>query len=358
VRYTLAITPSAPAWFSPQRLLLTVEGELIADVEYRPEPGGAALVQRLHGQPPALAVQQLGRICPSCGAAHALAFCLAVEQLAGVEVPPRALVARTIVAELERAASHLATLSTCFAALGLGPTAQTLGNLQHDVRAALTAATAAVPAAILTPGGLEHDLSDPATLRERLTLLRGRLFQLADGLIDRRPLVMRTVEVGVITPAAAEQFGLRGPLARSAGLRVDVRIDQPYAAYATFAPELALQEGGDVYARLVVLLLEALEALKLAEQALGDLPDGPRAAPVLPDVPAGEATGSVEAPRGAIHCRVASDGRKLQILALEPPPQLGRLLARTLLARADVDDAALIALSTDPCSGCLAVATE
>ncbi len=358
MRYTLAIAPSAPAWFSPQRLLLTIEGELIADVEYRPEAGGAALVQRLNSQPPALAVQQLGRACPTCGTAHALALCLAIEALGAVEPPPRAIGVRTVLAELERAGSHLATLSTCFAVLGLAPIAATFGALQNDVRAALFAAAAESPATILTPGGLTHDLINPAALRERLIPLRKRLFQLADRLIDRRQLVMRTVEVGVITPSAAEQFGLRGPLARSAGRTADVRIDQPYAAYATFAPELAAQEGGDVYARLVVLLLEALEALKLVEQVLAELPDGPWAVPVAPNLPVGAATGSVEAPRGAFHCRITSDGKQLQIGALEPAPQLSRLLARTLLAQADLDDAALIVLSTDPCSGCMAVATE
>lgn len=358
MKYTLAIAPHSPAWVGRQRLLLTVEGEQVADVEYRPEAAGAVLAQRLNGQPPALAVQQLGRVCPTCGAAHALAFCLAIESLAAVEVPSRASVVRTIVAELERAASHLATLSVCLGAVGFTSTATTLGALQHEVRAALVAATASVPATIFAPGGLEHDLREPATLQQTLAPLRRRLFQLADKLIDQRRLVMRTVEVGVITPEAAQQFGLRGPLARSAGLRADARIDGPYAAYATFAPELALQEGGDVYARLVVLLLETLEALKLVDQALSDLPEGPWAVALAPHLPVGTATATVEAPRGAFHCRIASDGRKLQISALEPAPQLGRLLARTLLAQADLDNAGLIALSTDPCSGCLAVATE
>jgi Ni,Fe-hydrogenase III large subunit len=359
VRYALAIAPHTPACFSPQRLLLTVDAEHIADVEYRPEAGGAALVQRLAAHTPAHAVDQLGRVCPSCGTAHALALCLAFESLGSLEAPPRATVARCILAELERAASHLATLSACFAGIGLAPVAATLAELHSGVREALvTVASADPPATILAPGGLAHDLVDPQRLVERIPPLRRRLFQLADRLIDRRRLVLRTVEIGVITQTAAEQFGLRGPLARSAGFTADVRIDRPYAAYATFAPEVVRQEGGDVYARLVVLLLEALEALKLVEQALADLPDGPWATPLADTVPAGEAIGSVEAPRGAFHCRVASDGRKAQVTALEPAPQLSRLLARTLLSRAELDDAALIVLSTDPCSGCLAVASD
>lgn len=358
MRYTLAITPNAPAWFSPHRLLLTVEGEVVADVEYRPEAGGAALLQRLNSQPPGAAVHLLGRTCPTCGVAHALALCLAIEALAAVEPPPRAAAARLVAAELERAASHLAALQACFNALGLTPTAAALGDLHRDVRAACVAATADVPALILAPGGLAADLTDPSHLHAQVVLLRRRLFQLADRLIDRRRLVMRTVEVGALTAAAAAQFGLRGPLGRSAGLRDDVRIERPYAAYATFAPDLVVQEGGDVYARLVVMLLEALEALKLVDLALAELPDGPWAVAVAPELPPGEAIGSVEAPRGAFHCRVVADGRRLAITALEPAPQLGRLLARTLLAQAELDDTALIALSTDPCSGCLAVATD
>ncbi|MFN8569048.1 MAG: hypothetical protein U0Z44_16370 [Kouleothrix sp.] len=74
--------------------------------------------------------------------------------------------------------------------------------------------------------------------------------------------------------AAAEQFGVRGPLARASGVARDARADQPYADYARLEFKPITQEGGDVYARLILLLLEAYESVKLVEQALANLPAG------------------------------------------------------------------------------------
>jgi Ni,Fe-hydrogenase III large subunit len=171
-----------------------------------------------------------------------------------------------------------------------------------------------------------------------------------------RPLLARTVDVGVISQSAAAQFGLAGPLARAAGLGADLRRDAPYAAYGELQPDVAPQEGGDVYARLLVLLLESLESLKLVERAARELPEGPWRGELPEALPAGAATAAVEAPRGPLRYSVESDGRRIVAVTAQVAPQLDRLLARTALAQAALDDAALIIVSTDPCDSCLAVA--
>jgi len=352
VSYTLALSPAAPAWRAGQRLLLQVDGETVADVDYR--PAGDQLRPVVAPIDPLPAIYAAGRRCDSCGFAHALALCQTIEQLAGLAPPPRAAVLRLAAAELERAAAHLDALAALLDALGLAAGAARLAEVAGEARAALTGLAGPAPAELLLPGGLAHNLAEAthADLRQQVARLSRRLFQLADRTIDQRPLLARTVEVGALSRDAALQFGLRGPIARAAGLSADVRVDAPYAAYAELAPAVITQEGGDAYARLVVLLLEALESVKLVERALRDLPEGAWEGVAAPQLARGEARAEVEAPRGGLIYQVGSDGRRLTAVLAVPAPQLDRLLARALIGRARLDDAALIALSTAPCDGC------
>jgi Ni,Fe-hydrogenase III large subunit len=220
---------------------------------------------------------------------------------------------------------------------------------------ALKLLTGSQPGRWIVPGGVASDPGavDLAPHVEMAASALDRLFKLSDRLVDARGLLARTVEVGVISPSAAQQMALSGPLARASGLRVDVRHDTPYAAYPSLCPELITQEGGDVYARMLVLILEALESLKLIECAAADPPGGP-AQSVLPTrLPDGVGVSSVEAPRGALRYQVESVDGELRLLSCRAAPQLDRLLARMMLIGNTLDSAALIALSTDPCGMCL-----
>lgn len=353
--YTLALKPVAPAWSRPQRLLLNIEGEAVADVEFRPEAEGISPFVALKRLDLAQLLDRTEQLCPYCGHAHALALCQAIEALTELEVPARAAYARLMVVELERAASHLMALAAIFRTLGLAGSAALLGELGRSARQELVSLTGG---GMFRPSGLSHDLDEPhqAALREVVATLLKRLFPIANRVIDQRALLARSVEVGVISADAASQFGLGGPLARAAGLGADLRRDAAYAAYGELSPEPATQEGGDVYARTVVLLLETLESLKLIDRATHALPDGPWHGELPRGLPASTAESAVEAPRGPLRYRIEGDGRRLSAVSVQPAPQLDRLLARTILAQARLDDTALIVVSTDPCDRCLAVA--
>lgn len=354
--YTLTLDPAAAAWRGPQQLVLKIAGERIADVEYRLD----LPARRSAGGRQAL-LQEVARSCPVCAHAHCLAFSLAVESLLEIPAPPRAAWLRVVAAELERAASHLGTLEALFAALGLTATAAPLGSLRGSAAGGL-AMLAGEPEAgpLIMPGGIGRNLTDEqrVELRQLLAGTGRRLYQIADRAIGQRLTLARTVDVGVLSGTAASQFRVRGPLARASGLPDDVRLDAPYGAYGDLAPQLITQESGDVYGRLVLLLLEALESLKLCDRALGELPDGPLMAQMPASPRAGEGEAIVEAPRGALRYRIESDGRRISGYRAEPAPQLDRLLARTILSQAAPDDALLIALSTDPCSTCQAASGE
>lgn len=352
--YTLALRPSAPALLRPQRAVLKIEGERIADVEYRPEPGAASPFGQAERMGIARLLDGAGQHCGSCGFAHALALCQAVEALAEVKPTPRAAWLRVAAAELERTASHLATLAALCTTLGLDPLGAAFASHGHAARTALGALCDGRIGGWLLPGGLAHDLSEPAReALNRAAAAREALFPIAEGAITRRPLLARTVDVGVISRSAAAQFGLAGPLARAAGLAADLRRDAPYAAYAELTPDSEPQEGGDVYARMLLLLLEALDSLRLVARVAAELPEGSWRGALPQALPAATAHSAVEAPRGPLRYTVESDGRRIVAVSYRPAPQLDRLLARTALAQATLDDAALIILSTDPCDSCL-----
>lgn len=348
--YNLTVGPFAPIWRGPQRMVLKVEGEVVTDVDYRAGYNERGCAERLSRLDIEQGVHLVSRISGTSSHAHTLVFCQALETLAGVEVPARAVYLRCALAEIERLSSHLGTLHGIFEVLGLHSQQTTVQAVTTQARTAMTLLSdrPALPD-VCIPGGVRRDLSDAQ--REELTTLLAQtnrhLFQLVDRTIDEHALLARTVDVGVLSHEVAAQFGLRGPMARASGLEVDVRLDEPYAAYDQLTVRRIVQDGGDVHARLVVLLLEAFEAIKIAEQALQHLPAGEwqTAFPKAP--PEGEASATVEAPRGRLRYSLQSNGRRLTDATIDAPRQLDRLLTRTLLAGALLDNVGLIVLSTD-----------
>ncbi|HEU5098916.1 MAG TPA: NADH-quinone oxidoreductase subunit D [Roseiflexaceae bacterium] len=353
--YSLALGPFHPAWRGPQRFVLKLDGERVADIEYIDGFNERGCAERL----PRLALPQalhlVTRICGTCSFAHSLAFCQALEQLCGIGISERAGALRCIAAELERIASHTHAAAGVLRALGMDARARAVEGLRELAVQALQALSGArVIPDLCVPGGLRRDLagSDREALLVALPKLNRGLYRFIDELIDQRALLARTIEVGGLPRAAAEQFGVRGPLARASGIPRDARSDHPYAGYARLAFKPITQEGGDVYARLVLLLLEAYESVKLIDQALKDLPDGDSHGELPEELPAGQGSGAVEGPRGLIRYVLESDGRKLTQVRIDTPRQLDRLLARTLLAGALLDNTVAIIASTDPCTAC------
>ncbi|MFO8007422.1 MAG: NADH:ubiquinone oxidoreductase, partial [Candidatus Brocadiia bacterium] len=120
-------------------------------------------------------------------------------------------------------------------------------------------------------------------------------------------LSLRLKDVGVLTREAARQWGAVGPTARASGVPIDVRADDPYAAYDQLDWDVVVTDNGDVFDKVVVRLLETKESIKMLRQALDELPDGPIRAPVK-EIPPGEGVGHVEAPRGETFHFVKSNG--------------------------------------------------
>lgn len=355
VSYSLALGPFHPAWRGPQRFVLRLHGERISDIEYHDGFNERGCADRLARLDLPQALHLVTRICGTCSFAHSLAFCQAIEHLCGLPVSPRAALLRCVVAELERGVSHVRAAAGVLDALGMEGCLPTLDEAREDLTQALWKISGArVIPDLCVPGGMRRTISAPD--REKLLValpkLNRRLYGFIDGLIDQRALLSRTVDVGTLPREAAEQFGVRGPLARASGIGRDARADHPYAGYAQLAFRAITQEGGDVYARLMVLLLEAYESVKLVEQALQDLPDGAWQGELPQELRSGQGSGVVEGPHGLIRYGLECNGQRLTVVRIDAPRQLDRLIARTLLSGALVDNAVAIIVSTDPCTAC------
>lgn len=355
MEYTLALGPFQPAWIGPQRFLIRVRDERVADVEYQHEFNERGSLERLRRLDPAQALHLVTRLCGTCSFAHSLAFCQALEQLAGFTVSLRARLLRSATAEIERLTAHLRAAALLLDVLGVETFVAQLDRLREAFQElALLLTGARLMSDTCLPGGVCRDLppADHAQVLANLPVLVNTLYRTVDRMITQRAVLNRTVDVGVLNRSAAEQFGVRGPMARASGLARDTRTDHGYAAYAELAYQPVTQEGGDVYSRLAILLLEAIESAKLIELALRDLPDGEVLGALPEYFPRGKGMSMVEGPHGMIRYDLQSDGKRLTEVRIDTPRQLDRLLVRTLLSGALLDDVAAIIASTAPCTAC------
>jgi len=241
-------------------------------------------------------------------------FALAVEQLAGIEAPERCQYSRVIVGEISRITDHLTCLGMGASELG----ALSAGFYMLEAREFLYDLVEAITGARLTVtycrlGGVTNDL--PPDVRERV----GRAFASTRSVVRdcskllarNRIFVDRMVGVGVISRDDAVSYGLTGPLLRAAGVEYDVRKAYPYLVYDRLDFSVPTGANGDNYDRFMVRMAEIEQSMRIVEQALADIPDGPIMANdprfVLP--PKEQVYGSIEGLMN--HFKLVIEGQKV-----------------------------------------------
>jgi ech hydrogenase subunit E len=353
--YLLPLGPFHPALRTPQRIVLRAQGDTIEDVEHRDGYTSRNIAERVRRADLVRSYPLINRICGVHSHHHALAWTIALEQLAGIDVPPRAEILRTVAAELERAASHLHTVAIAFDLLGLGQVQRQLGALREWVLAAMQHLTGhRLVVDFARPGGVSVDLTNEerAAMQRLIAKPADVLYRLIDRTIRRRSFTQRVIGIGALQQAAAEALGVTGPLGRASGIQRDLRADEPYAAYAAIKPAPVTQTGGDTYARLMLLLLEAYDSLQLVLKLLANLPDGDWQGEPIAALPAGTQRVAVEAPAGPLHYTLQSDGTRLTTIDIELVGGTPRLVLRALLAGQLVENAAIIIASANMCAAC------
>lgn len=341
-----AFGPEHPAVVGP-RLLLTLDGEQVtaARVELGYRHRG---LEKLAERSWSLANDVAARLDPLAPHAGAAAYARALEQVAGLEIPLRAARPRLAVLELERAAGHLAWLGRLAIGLELLPTARQAAALRRCLVSAEGALSGQAGGSFIVPGGVRSAVGggDAGALAEALSAVRRGLARLDASLGASRLVGRRLDGLGRLEAERAGPLGASGPVLRASGVPRDARVTDP--AYAELGFEPVVRPGGDSLARYAVRLAEIGQALDLAERATASLPGGPCREPLPNPVPAGEAYGWVEGPRGELGAFVVADGdERPRRVAFRGPSLAHAMLLPDLLAGCRYADVPLLLASLD-----------
>lgn len=237
----------------------------------------------------------------------------AVEKLMGLEIPERAEYLRVIVMELNRIASHQVWFGTYLLDIGaMSPFLYAFRDREKIIELFNELCGARLTYNYMRVGGLKWDATEEwlDKVRDLLAYLRNQYKEYLD-LIDNEIFRSRTKGIGRYDKETALSYGLSGPCLRSAGVSYDLRKDRPYSIYDRFDFEVVTRDEGDCYARFEVRMEEILQSIKIIEQALDNIPDGPIMAkvPKIIRPPEGEIYVPVENPRGELGVHIVSKGK-------------------------------------------------
>jgi len=310
--------PQHPSTHGVLRVMLRTDGELILDAV--PHIGYLHRCAEKIGESVTYTqfVPYTDRLDYLAAMNNNLGYCLAVEKLAGIEVPQRAQYIRVIVAELNRIASHLVMFGTY--GLDMGAFTPFLyGFRERELILDLfeAACGARLTYSYITIGGVREDLPDQWVRRanEFLDYFEPKTGEYNDLLSFNRIFINRTASVGVISADRAVAYGLSGPVLRGSGIKWDLRKATPDLVYDKMDFEVVAGDGrmgkvGDSWDRYFVRIGEMVQSARIVRQALAQLPPGEVKAKV-PRVfkpPAGEVYYEIENPRGQLGFYLVSDG--------------------------------------------------
>ncbi|OYQ27264.1 NADH-quinone oxidoreductase subunit D [Sandarakinorhabdus cyanobacteriorum] len=336
--YMINFGPQHPAAHGVLRLVMELDGEIIE----RCDPhigllhrGTEKLIEYKTYLQALPYMDRLDYVSPMC-MEHS--YVLAVEKLAGIEVPLRAKYIRTMFAEITRILNHI--LNTTAHAMDVGAMTPMLWLFEEREKLMEfyeRVSGARFHAAWFRPGGVHQDL--PAGMLEDIAAWCDGFPRLLDefqGLVaDNRIFKQRNVDIGVISKDDAINWGFTGPCIRASGVAWDLRKAQPYDAYHLVDFNVPVSNDGDCYARFMVRMEEMRESVKIIRQCVRDMPAGPHITEnrkVAPPsrremkrsmealihhfklyteglhVPAGEAYVATESPKGEFGIYLVADG--------------------------------------------------
>ncbi|ABC22226.1 hydrogenase large subunit [Rhodospirillum rubrum] len=355
--YTIPVGPLHVALEEPMYFRIEVDGEKVVSVDIT--------AGHVHRGIEYLATKRniyqnivlTERVCSLCSNSHPQTYCMALESITGMVVPPRAQYLRVIADETKRVASHMFNVAILAHIVGFDSLfmhVMEAREIMQDTKEAVFGNRMDIAAMAI--GGVKYDLDKDGrdyfigqldklepTLRDEII----PLYQTNPSIVDR------TRGIGVLSAADCVDYGLMGPVARGSGHAYDVRKQAPYAVYDRLDFEMALGEHGDVWSRAMVRWQEALTSIGLIRQCLRDMPDGPTKAGPVPPIPAGEAVAKTEAPRGELIYYLKTNGTdRPERLKWRVPTYMNWDALNVMMAGARISDIPLIVNSIDPCISC------
>jgi len=291
-----------------------------------------------------------------CSITNNWAYAIAVEKLAGIQVPERAEYLRVITGELTRLQNHAGLIGFLMQDMGASGTPLMYAFRERekvlDLFEALTGAR--MMCNYMRFGGCRCDL--PAGwLDGAKKVVDGfpRFLDEFESLLKTNEILMaRTQGVGIVTKAQAINAGLSGPMARASGVDYDLRKVDKYGVYERFNFRVPLGEVGDVYDRYMLRVLEMRESIEILKQAIRDLPEGPIMDPNTKirgfRPKAGEAYGRIEGPKGELGFYLISDGSPNPYrYRVRPPTLINLTLLEDMCLGHNVADIVIILGSID-----------
>jgi len=274
----LNMGPQHPSTHGVLRLLLELEGETVLNCN--PDIGflHTGIEKNMEAKTYEKAEVMTDRMDYLNTVGNNLAYCLAIEKLAELDVPPRAQGVRVILTELQRIASHLVWLGTH--ALDLAAMSVFLYCFREremimDILEMVSGQR--MMTTYIRPGGLWRDtpVEFEDAVRQFLRIFPARIDQY-ETLLSKNPIFMdRTRNIGVISAKEAIAWGMSGPSLRGSGVAHDLRRASPYSGYEQYEFDIPTETSGDVYGRYLVRMEEMRQSLRIVQQALDRLPFGP-----------------------------------------------------------------------------------
>ena len=356
MRVTIPIGPQHPALKEPANFSITVAGERIVKTAMRLGYNHRGIEKACEERSYIQSLYLLERICGICSHSHSTAYIQAVEEIAGLAVPPRALYIRTLVGELERIHSHLLWLGVAGHEIGF----DTLLMYTWRDREAVMDLLALVGGnrvnyGINTLGGVRRDITAEQSqlIAKVMDDLEERTKYYIEVATQEPTLAARLSKVGYISHADALNLSAVGPTLRASAVDRDIRRDDPYAAYDQVDFKVITDNHCDVYGRTLVRVGELMQSYAIIRQVLKQLPDGPITVKAPRKIPAGEACSRYEAPRGECFHYVRGNGSenpervKVRASTFANIQAVSKMMENNNLA-----DVPIIIAAIDPCFSC------
>ena len=363
----IPVGPYHPLQEEPELFKLYCDGEIVRDVKWETGYNHRGIEQLSEKKSYDEVFFLVERICGICSTSHPFAFANAVEEIVEVEIPERAKYIRSIIGELERIHSHLLWVGLAGHFLGYNTVFMWAWKYREPVLDLFEMITGNRNSyAMFKVGGVRRDIENskiPA-IEEVLDLVRKKTDLLTGAVMDDPVIHARTKGVGVLTKEDIINFAAVGPTARASGVDIDVRRDDPYAAYPLVDWKVITATAGDVFAKAEVRLLEMYESVSIIRQCLEGLKkekEGDIEA-IVKVIPEGMGTGHAEAPRGEVFHFVVSDGSNSPARhKIRAPSYTNIATFKKSCIGQSISDATISLAAVDPCYCCterLAVAVD
>ncbi|KPV51623.1 NADH dehydrogenase [Kouleothrix aurantiaca] len=316
------IGPQHPSTHGVFRLIVTVDGETIVDL--KPVFG---YLHRNHEQLAEVStyIQSMpftDRLDYFNSMANNFGLALAVEKLAGIEVPQRANYLRVLMAELTRILNHAAAVAFMINDMGAWQTPLAFGMREREKILDLfeMASGARMMCNYFRFGGIVRDLP-PEFMPLLNDLMKGlpTFFDETEKLLrENEILMLRSEGVGILPKELAASYSVTGPVLRASGIAYDIRKAEPYSVYDELDFDVPIGSVGDIYDRFLVRIEEMRQSYRIVQQVIERLPDttGGHINSAMASIgrqkalkpPAGDAYGRVESPKGELGFYLVSDG--------------------------------------------------